>query len=81
MTNQLTREEAIYRLKNSEMSDFFLEQEFEFIASKLDLSTDELRHIFEAPRKTFKDYKNKRDLIIRGANLMRKLGLEKRYFK
>jgi putative aminotransferase len=81
MTNQLTREQAISRLKNSEMSDFFLEQEFEFIASKLDLSTDELRHIFEAPRKTFKDYKNKRDLIIRGANFMRKLGLEKRYFK
>lgn len=81
MTNQMTREEAITRLERSEMTDFFLEQEFEFVASKLDISLDELRGIFEGPNKTYKDYKNKRQLIIFGANIMQKLGLERRHFK
>jgi hypothetical protein len=33
------------------------------------------------PKKTFRDYKNKRDLIGMGATIMRKLGLEKRFFR
>jgi len=81
MTNQMTRVEAISRLKNPEMSELFLTQEFEFIASKLGLATVELQDIFKSPKTTYRDFNNKRELIVRGANLLRKLGLEKRYFK
>ena len=81
MTNQMTRVEAIFRLKNPEMSELFLEQEFEFVASKLGLTTVELQNIFQSPNTTYRDFNNKRELIVRGANLLRKLGLEKRYFK
>ncbi|MDB9806289.1 N-acetyl sugar amidotransferase [Amylibacter sp.] len=81
MTNQMTRVEAISRLKNPEMSEFFLTQEFEFVASKLGLTTVELQHIYQSPKTTYRDFNNKRELIVRGANLLRKLGLEKRYFK
>ncbi len=58
-----------------------MKQEFEYVAHKLDLTVDELQALFDAPKRTFRDYKNKRNLIGMGATLMRKLGLEKRFFR
>lgn len=81
MTGQMTRDEAISRLEKPEMDDYFLRQEFEYVAHKLDLSVEELQKIFQQPNKTYKDYKNKRELIVKGANFMRRIGLERRYFR
>jgi putative aminotransferase len=81
MTGQMTRDQALERIAKPEMDEHFLKQEFEYVAHKLDLSVDELQVIFDSPKKTFRDYKNKRDLIGFGGNLMRKLGLEKRFFR
>lgn len=81
MTGQMTREQALDRISRPEMDEHFLKQEFEYVAHKLGLSVDELQALFDMPKKTFRDYKNKRDLIGFGANVMRKLGLEKRYFR
>lgn len=81
MTGQMTREAALERIAKPEMDEHFLTQEFEYVAHKLDLTVDELRQIFNAPNKTFRDYRNKRDLIGFGANAMRRLGLEKRFFR
>lgn len=81
MTGQMTRDQALDRISRPEMDEHFLKQEFEYVAHKLDLTVDELQKLFDSPKKTYRDYKNKRDLISLGANLMRKLGLEKRYFR
>jgi len=81
MTGQITREEAIKRISTSEMSEDFLDKEFQYVANKLDITKDELNEIFNGKNKTFNDYKNKRFLIGLGANIMRKLGLEKRLFR
>jgi N-acetyl sugar amidotransferase len=81
MTGQMTRDQALERIAKPEMDEHFLKQEFEYVAHKLDLTVDELQTIFDSPKKTFRDYKNKRDLIGFGATLMRKLGLEKRFFR
>ena len=81
MTGQMTRDQALDRIAKPEMDEHFLNQEFEYVAHKLDLTGDELQAIFDSPKKTFRNYKNKRDLIGFGANLMRKLGLEKRFFR
>lgn len=81
MTGQLTRDEALARISKPEMGEHFLEQEFEFVANKLDLSVEELQGLFDMPKRTYRDYKNKRKLIGFGGNLMRLLGLEKRYFR
>ena len=81
MTGQMTRDQALDRILRSEMDEHFLKQEFEYVAHKLGLTVDELQALFDMPKKTFLDYKNKRDLIGLGANVMRKLGLEKRYFR
>jgi putative aminotransferase len=81
MTGQMTREAALDRLSRPEMDEHFLKQEFEYVAHKLDLTVDELQQIFELPKKTYRDYRNKRWMIGFGANAMRWLGLEKRYFR
>lgn len=81
MTGQMTRDAALARIAKPEMDEHFLQQEFEYVAHKLDLTVDELQQIFDAPNKTYRDYKNKRWLIGFGANAMRWLGLEKRYFR
>ncbi|MGQ7945274.1 N-acetyl sugar amidotransferase [Flavobacterium sp. WC2509] len=81
LTGQMTREEALERVSKPELSDDFLEKEFEYVANKLDLTKDELQTIFEGENKTFHDYKNKIKLIGFGAKIMMKLGLEKRLFR
>jgi hypothetical protein len=81
MTHQMTRDSALNRISRPEMDDHFLKQEFEYVAHKLDLSVNELQKLFDLPKKTYRDYKNKRDLIGFGASAMRWIGLEKRYFR
>lgn len=81
MTGQMTRAEAMDRISRPEMDEHFLTQEFGYVANKLGLSEDELQRLFDQPKRTFRDYKNKRSLILFGANLLRLLGLEKRYFR
>ncbi|SIS45181.1 N-acetyl sugar amidotransferase [Kaistella chaponensis] len=81
LTGQMTREEALERVSKPELSEEFLQKEFEYVANKLDLTKDELQQIFEGENKTYKDYKNKMGIIKLGAQAMQKLGLEKRLFR
>ena len=81
MTGQMTRDDALERISRPEMDEHFLEQEFEYVAHKLGLSVEQLQELFDLPKKTYRDYKNKRWMIMFGANLLRRLGLEKRYFR
>lgn len=81
MTGQMTREAALERISRPELDEKFLVSEFEFVASKLDLSVGELQAIFEGGNKTALDYKNKRFLIGIGARVMSALGLERRLFR
>jgi N-acetyl sugar amidotransferase len=80
-TGQMTRDQALKRIAMPEMEEHFLTQEFEYVAHKLDLTVGELQALFDSPKKTFHDYKNKRDLIGFGGNVLRKFGLEKRFFR
>ena len=81
MTGQMTRDEALERVSRTEMDEHFLRQEFEYVAHKLELTVEELQQLFDSPKKTYRDYKNKRWIIGLGANILRWLGLEKRYFR
>jgi hypothetical protein len=77
----MTREQALDRISLPEMDEHFLKQEFEYVAHKLDLTVDQLQDLFESPLNTYHSYKNKRGLIAIGSNVLRRLGLEKRYFR
>jgi hypothetical protein len=77
----MTRDAALDRISRPEMDEHFLVQEFEYVAHKLELSVTELQEIFDAPRRTYRDYRNKRWLIGIGTGILRWLGREKRYFR
>ena len=81
LTGQMTRDDALERISEPELSDEFLKNEFEFIADKLDFSVSELQMLFQGENKSYKDYKNKMGIIKLGAQAMQKLGLEKRLFR
>jgi N-acetyl sugar amidotransferase len=81
LTGQMTRDEALERIAKPELSEEFLQKEFDYIADKLDLSRNELQQIFQDKNKTFHEYKNKIKLIELGASFIQKIGLEKRLFR
>ena len=79
--NQMTRDEALVRISKPELDEVTLKQEFEYVANKLDLTLEQMQKIFEGANKTYKDYKNKQQIVNLGAVIMTKLGLEKRLFR
>lgn len=76
VTNQMTRDEAIEKLKTPALDEATVRQEFEYVANKLEISTDELQAYLEAPNKTFRDYKSQEAIYTLGAKVMKVLGLE-----
>lgn len=76
VTNQMTREEALEKLKVPALDDATIRQEFEYVANKLEISTTELQGYLDAPNKTFRDYKSQEAIYILGAKVMKALGLE-----
>lgn len=76
LTNQMTREEALEKLKHPPLDEATISQEFEYVATKLGISKDELHNYFNAPNKTYKDYKSQESIYAVGAKIMRLLGLE-----
>lgn len=81
LTNQMTRKDALIRIKSPELTDDFHKKEFNYIADKLDLSRDELQKIFDGKNKTFRDYRSKIKIINFGAKVLTKLGIENRLFR
>lgn len=76
VTGQMTRDEALERLKSPALDDATVRQEFEYVANKLGISTAELQGYFEAPRKVYSDYRSQEIFYSVGARMMRRLGLE-----
>lgn len=81
LTGQMTRDEALERLSKPELSEDFLKKEFEYVADKLDLTVQELQDIFDGENRTFRDYKSKIGLVMLGAKVLQKLGIENRLFR
>jgi N-acetyl sugar amidotransferase len=76
VTGQMTREEALEKLKTPALDDATVRQECEYVANKLGISIDELRGYMDAPNKTYKDYKSQEAFYLMGAKVMKALGLE-----
>ncbi len=76
VTGQMTREEALEKLKTSPLDDITVRQEFEYVANKLRISIEELQGYMDAPNKTYRDYKSQEGFYMLGARVMKALGLE-----
>ena len=77
LTNQMTREDALEKLSQPSYDPETIHQDFEFVATKLGISVSELQSYFDAPNKSYKDYKSQENIYNIGAKVMRALGLEK----
>ena len=77
LTGQMTREAALEKLKNPAYDPETIQHEFEYIATKLGISIDELQSYLDAPNKSYKDYKSQQAIYDIGAKVMKKFGMEK----
>ncbi|WP_053368315.1 N-acetyl sugar amidotransferase [Bacillus sp. FJAT-27245] len=81
LTGQMTREEALQKLAESPYDEEVMQEDKEYIASKLGISKSEFEEIINGENKTYKDYKNSLGLIELSIKIARKLGVEKRNFR
>jgi len=77
LTNQMTRQDALMKLKQPAYNPKTIHQDFEYIATKLEISVEELQSYMDAPNKTYRDYKSQQNIYNIGAKVMRLFGLEK----
>jgi hypothetical protein len=77
LTGQMTREDALKQLEKPAYDPETIEQDFEYIATKLGISDEELQGYMDAPNKTYKDYKSQEGIYNLGAKVMRLMGKEK----
>jgi N-acetyl sugar amidotransferase len=81
LTGQADKASVLDRISRPELPEEELMKEFEYVAKKLDFTTEELWGYFNGKNKTFKDYKSNYKLITLGTRVMQMLGIEKRAFK
>ena len=77
LTKQMTRDEALQRIAQRAYDEETIAQDFEYVATKLDLGVDALRDLMNAPNRTYRDYRNSMPLINAGTQVLRLLGLQK----
>ena len=77
LTNQMTRNEALEKLKQSPYDPKTIEEEFQYISNKLNIKTSELSSYHSMPLKSYKDYPNQDNLFKLGSNSLKNLGIEK----
>lgn len=77
LTGQMTREEALAKLSKPAYDPATIDEDFEYIATKLGISVQELRGYHQMPLKTYRDYKNQAWMFELGARVLKALGVER----
>lgn len=77
LTGQMDRDDALERLKLPAIPDDEARHDFEYVATKLGITTAELKSYMDAPNKSYKDYKNNENMFNIGAKILKFIGIEK----
>ncbi len=77
LTGQLSRDEALAKIAILAYDPNTITEDFEYIATKLGITVEELRSYHEGPKKTFRDYKNDMTLMDLGAKVLRAAGVQR----
>ena len=77
LTGQMSRDEALEKLKKPAFDPETINQDFEYVATKLGITKEELQSYFDAPNKTYKDYNSQEKIYNIGAKVMKIFGLER----
>lgn len=70
LTGQMTRDEALENLRSPPLEPQLAAQEFEYVATKLGITSDELRVYHSMPKKFYWDYKNQRKIFEWGEKVL-----------
>ncbi len=81
LTEQMSRHEALEKLSTPAYDEATISNDFEFIATKLGITIEELQSYMDAPNKTVRDYKSQQALFNIGSKLLTFFGVEKRMEK
>lgn len=77
LTDQLSRDEALEILEKPPYDPNKIDEDFNYIATKLAISTEELKSYFNMPKKYYYDYKNQVSIFNFGNEVLHFLGVEK----
>lgn len=77
LTGQMSREEALEKLSKKAYDDETVTQDFEYIATKLGLTVEDLQGIMAGENKSYRDYKSNMLLIDLGTKVLRAIGVQK----
>lgn len=73
LSGQMTRNEALEKLKEPPYAPELMEQDFKYVATKLGIEESELRKYHEMPKKFYWDYKNMNRVFHLGELVLSKL--------
>lgn len=77
LTKQMLRAEALERLKKTAYNPDTIDDEFNYIATKLGITPEKLKEYFKMEKKFYWDYKNQVSLFMLGAKILKFLGIER----
>lgn len=77
LTKQMTRDQALLEIAQPAYDPETIADDFEYVATKLDLSVTELHDIMKGPNKSYRDYKNSMGLISLGTQVLRAVGVQR----
>ena len=73
----MSRQEAIEKIALPAYERATIAEDFEYVATKLDLTVQELRAIMAGPNKSYHDYRNSMGLIELGTKVLRAFGVQR----
>jgi N-acetyl sugar amidotransferase len=77
LTGQMSRDAALDKIAQTPYDPEMAAQDFEYIATKLGLTVEQLRELEKGPNKSYRDYKNDMTLIDLGTKVLRAAGVQR----
>lgn len=77
LTGQMSRQEALDQIARPAYDAETLAQDFEYIATKLGITVQNLQDLMAGSNKTYKDYKNAMGFIELGTKVLRLVGVQR----
>jgi N-acetyl sugar amidotransferase len=77
LTGQMARAEALKKLESPAYDPATINDEFNYVATKLGIEPEELRKYFKMPKKFYWDYQNQQSVFRLGAYCLKAIGAER----
>jgi hypothetical protein len=77
LTGQMTRADAVEKIAAPAYDAETIAHDFEYIATKLDITVEALQELLRGSNKTYRDYANRMPLINAGTQVLRLLGVQR----